>query len=266
MSSHAPEPAGQAPPKNPTFRPGPPVLAPPTILSLDARELENAGRERLHAYIALQELIAALVEEETFWQDAEVVARRARTLTGEAQNEWQAKDREAYQLAGKYGNGRLRRAVVGRLLLVASMASDRERARRWLEVFAVEPWWTDTDDADRRGPYAPRPDYLRKVREGARCVARRGAGRCFVCGRSLAGGARSSSGRRVRREYCAEHGQDTPVAWRDAAMEQIFAEAVRVSRPPLSVDPILASLGLEDAAPAFDAVRESSELRLPLNG
>jgi len=198
-------------------------------------ELDPRGRLQLRPMLAQQALVSALAASDAFWTQAETVRS----------------DRDAFDRAGLYGSGALRRAVVGRLLFVAKWyLPSRDLAMMALDLTWI-PVWRPVGSS--RTTYRARPDFLERTHKGAEAIARRGASRCLACGTMLAGGARSRQ--RVRRDYCAAHEHDSLARWRVKAMDDLFHDVVACR------DPGLAALDMKWApvARAFSALAHDSE-------
>lgn len=214
--------------------------------------LDPQGKARFRVGFVLDRLVDALVREPAFWQHAAL----AQT------------DREAHAGALRYGRGDLRRALLGRLLLVAGTAPDRAHARRWLGLLTVEAYWCD-EALPSRGPYAARPDFRQLVEAGTRAIARRGASKCLICGRDLSGTGVSSTTRgmvSVRRDYCRPHERmtDPLTAWRERAVAATILDAARACHPALPSDLALVSVrGAVETVAVFDEIRASDVLRIP---
>jgi hypothetical protein len=253
VSSHASKdrPSGGA--RTRTFRPFGPTSAEVTELDLSdvvaaiGSGLDKAGLARFRDAYALHTLATALKGSDAFWrQAAEVV---------------EADD--AYEIAGRYGSGPQRRALIGRFIFVAAYAPDHRRAAAWIDLCCMQTWWVEEPASPgSREHYALRPDYTSRTKAGAEAIARRGASRCLACGTALASsGVSPRNNRRVRRDYCSVHERDPLAKSRNEQIACAFRDAARGFQLPLPTDLALLGGGALASAWIWDLIRDAPKLR-----
>lgn len=154
-------------------------------------------------------LASLLTPEPAFWEHV------TRVRAGE----------DARDLAGAYGNGKVRRQVLASYLETGARGPHESAITRVLGIAATASFTqAPREPGDPKNAY--RPDFRQAVLVGAACIARRGAGKCLVCGKQLTDRRAAPVGgpteRTSRQDCCPDHRHYGMEDYRKQAVHLVF--------------------------------------------